>query len=295
MLSPAVTEAAPSDTAVEQAVTVVPTLLPVTAHAGETRTVTVTIQNQTTRDFRVKAKLGDIPMRRHGSRSIELVQPGTTDRGAGSWITVTPATFVLRAGKEQKVSLHITVPRDVSAGEHMGGARFLVEATGKRNTIEIGTEIPAYVFVAVAGTTSHRMQVVTKPVDGFRWSGGRVAWDVAVHNAGNVHETYSGQLHIRGHAGGDARVSIRGGILLPGESRTERLVADVREAPNVFDAKTTIHREAADTVRADSTSVFVLPWWLLAVVIGAFVVIRSRVASRVRRSSADDALPIAEP
>jgi hypothetical protein len=83
-------------------------------------------------------------------------------------------------------------------------------------------------------------------------------------------------------------------VLLPGETRSQRVSAVVRDAPDTIVARATVERTDGPTVKAKSKAMVVLPWWFLLIVIMAVMLAWWRLRRRAQRSSDGDGLPIAE-
>lgn len=290
-------QAAPA--AGEPTITVTPIYQTMVLDPGASRVVTTTVQNQTTRDFRIQLRAYDFPVRTGGSRSTDFVAAGSTPLGAGTWLTFAPRTFVVRAGAERPVRVRVAVPPDAEDGDHLGGLQYVVEPTEGAGAVSIRAAIDTYYFVQVGADAQRDLRVSVRPLDRWRWRGGRVEWAVTIENHGNVHETVTGQLRFDGRLGSVPTRRLRGGVLLPGERRTERLTAQVRDAPDVISARATVLHEpgSGEAVRSHARAhvVLVTPWWLVVLVVAALAIVWWRVASRVRASSADDPLPIAHP
>ncbi|MBC7552193.1 MAG: hypothetical protein H7269_15155 [Cellulomonas sp.] len=239
----------------------------------------------------------DLPVRRDGSRGTDFVTAGTTPLGAGAWLSIVPSTFVVRAGTETPVHVRVAVPANAEGGDHLAGVRYVVGPTDESGAVSVRFAIDTFYFVQVGAIARRDLDVSVRPLDRLHWRGGSIAWAVTVRNRGNVHETITGQLRVDGYVGSVPTQRLRGGILLPGESRTERVTASVRDAPDVLKATATVLHGGVSDAPVRSTSrakaIFVAPWWLLALIVAALALVWWRLASRPRASSAEDAMPIA--
>ena len=278
-----------------QAVTVTPAMNTLAVDAGGTLTVDATIKNQTRRGFRFTATTHDSPVRRGGSMSFDFVEAGTRPTGLGAWLTVAPRAFVLQAGTEQRVKVHVRVPAATDPGEYFGGVAFLATPLDAPGAISIRFEVKDIFLLTVGGIPKRDLRVEVHPPARWALRGGRSAWVVTLRNRGRGHEVFAGQLRFSGRFGSAPTARLRSGVLLPGETRSQRITADVRDAPDLIVAKATIRREDGPDVRADSESMVVLPWWFALLVVAGCSLAWWRLRRRARWSSDEDGMPIAGP
>lgn len=256
---------------------------------------TVTIKNQTPRAVDVTVAGNDLAVRTDGSRSPKFAAAGSQPRGAGAWLVAAPDELRIPAGSERRVQLRITAPAGTRAGGWQAAAILSVTGVGDAGNVGITQEVPVLLLVGVRGDAKRGLRATIEAESRVRARGGRTTWAVHVENAGDVHESYGGRVVVRGRTGGSRTVQLEPGILLPGESRNETVGVELREAPDVVDARLEVRtrgRAGTDDAPTDGTvtdrsaTTWVLPWWLPLVLVIAVVVIVVRV--RRRRTWVDD-------
>ncbi|MCW2956473.1 MAG: hypothetical protein JWO69_1342 [Thermoleophilia bacterium] len=236
-------------------------------------TVDITVQNQTRRAHDVRASAGDIAPRTNGAGGQPVVAdaPGTRPRGAGDWLELTPTSWRLAAGKEQRVRVRVRVPDDAPLGGNFATVTFQIDAVGNdAGTVPVTAEVGTTLLFTVAGDYRRSLEASLAADDTWRWGGGRTTWLLELRNEGDLHETVSGSVEVDGMLAAPARVPIAAGIILPGETRTQVVQVELREAPDWLSAEARVELEAGADVAADADRVVVMPWWLL--VAGAAVV-----------------------
>lgn len=290
--------AAADDAAAAEAITVAPTVISRTVRRGERFQLTVTVKNQTTRPFTFSTQVLDLEP--GTGDQPELVSAGSAERGSGRWFSVTPRSFSLGAGTERDVMLTGTVPQDAPSGS-AAAALVLQASPGGPGNLRVRTEVPAYVFLDVQGRARRDLDVELRADERLRLRGGRVRWELVVHNRGDVLEVLdAASFRVEGVLAADSREPIRPLLVLPGARRTLRFDEQARDAPDLLRGRATFERARSlddasrDQPAGDLSSVdvqaprtLVLPWWLvlLAGLVVATVTWRRR---RRRRPLARD-------
>ena len=123
-----------------------------------------------------------------------------------------------------------------------------------------------------SGDFQRDVDVTVTPDQRWHWRGGASRWTVRIHNAGDVHENVSGSLQVEGLLADGRRQPLRPGILLPGETRTQHVTVDLRDAPALLTGTARVRLDDHPDATESSERVVVLPWWLL-VLLGVLIAV----------------------
>lgn len=254
----------------------------VTADAGGRTTVSFVYKNQTSTDVTVDVAAADVRRRSGEHAGVTFAPIGEGERGAGAWLRVDAPTFDLAAGTERTIRIGIDVPTAAGAGGHYGGLTFTAHPQRPAGQVDLGARVEVPVLITVPGDARRAVDLTIEPDDRVRWSGGELAWRVRAHNAGDLHENLTGAVvSIDGALTPAQSRPLDLGILLPGETRTRTVHLSVREAPDLLRATVRAPRDAgADPVTGTAAPVAIVPWWSLAVLVIASIVVRRRLRRR---------------
>jgi hypothetical protein len=265
----------------EQAINYEPSIAFVDVEAGGGSSTTITVRNQTRSDARFAVQVQDLRAEPGPGRILEPVPIGTAPRGAGAWLDPSTEAFTLRAGTERRLDVAISVPEGAGAGGHYGAVVFTARPLDDRGSqVRIDSVVGVPVLLTVAGAYERDLRVSIEPDRRLRWTGGRQRWTVHLRNEGDVHEVVSGRVAVDAVLSGRGSTQMPAGILLPGESRTERVSFDLRSAPDAWTATARVDREGGATVRAAAPRLWVVPWWLPVALVALAAVVRWRRRAR---------------
>jgi hypothetical protein len=148
--------------------------------AGESRTITATVNGGGNIDLRVQVLCRDAL--RRGQQGFEYVEPGREFWSAGSWLTVTPAEFGLSPGQRQTLRTVVTVPPDTPDGEYY--AAFQVSASptvapADGTTVQVAGCLTSLIILAVGKSIPREARLI--PYGDVPWappgSGLGVVWE----------------------------------------------------------------------------------------------------------------------
>jgi hypothetical protein len=266
-----------------EAITYDPAFLFVEGAEGETVHATLTVKNQTRTDAHFEVEVLDMQEGRGNSRALDYVPAGEAPRGAAEWIqAIRPAAFDIEAGEERAIPVTIEIPQDAGAGGHYAALVFTAKDPDAGSQVPIDLRTPVPVLLTVRGQFERDLRISLHPDGHWRWRGGTHTWIVDLRNEGDVHEVYGGRVRIDGLLSGARSRTMRPGILLPGEHRRVRMTFELRDAPDIVGANLRVERDPGDPIEDDASRVFVLPWWLLLVLIAAISIIAWRLRTRDR-------------
>ncbi|ADR37184.1 fimbrial biogenesis chaperone [Oceanithermus profundus] len=191
-----------------------------TARPGEEKTASILIANPGAEPTRVRVSLGDWMYQPDGQPVY--LDPGSLPESASSWITFSPAEFML-AGREKKIVRYtIKVPEDAAAGTHWS----VLFLQGEDPNAQPGANIATFKI-----RVAHTIYVNVPPIE---WDGQilgiaavppdepdqPIAIAIQYANTGNGAYAVTGRLEVRdagGNVVGEAEIDRT--VVLPGATR----------------------------------------------------------------------------
>jgi hypothetical protein len=258
------------------------------ARPGERVETTVLVQNQTGVAAAFEVEVTDMQAGPGADRAFDYVPVGDAPRGAGAWTSTPTTTFRLAPATQREIDVVVDVPADAGAGGHYAALLFTAREVNPTGQFQIDALTPVPVLVTVAGEFERDLRATIDPDDRLRWSGGRARWTVELRNEGDVHENVSGRVRFDPVWSGSSSTPLGAGILLPGESRRQRVALDVRSAPDAFTADVRVDLDESEPVTATAPRMWVLPIWLVVVAIALVVVVWLRLRGRGEDSFEED-------
>jgi hypothetical protein len=217
---------------------------------------------------------------------------------ASDWVTVTPASFEVPAGKTQVVEVSITLPAQPEPGDHQLALVFLVPAGTGEGNVRVNRGISSPVFITVPGAVDSSA-AVTGLDTGWFASGGSVDVDATIEDTGTVHRDFRGQAPLLLDVAGDAEpfpdfTVMRGGV---------RDITTTWDPPLMcvcHPSVTVVNADGSESTRSVRVVVFPI-WWglgVLAALVLALValrLVRRRYRSQVAAAAAALARPAGAP
>lgn len=238
---------------------------------------------------------------------FDLLPAGQAPKDAGSWIKLDKDKVTVPAKGKVIVPFTVTVPREVTPGDHTGGIVASLAAgaqDAQGNKVKLDQRVGARVYVRAAGTLTPRLEVqqVTASYEGSAnpFSQGSATVTYTLSNTGNVRLGARQAVRVNGLFG--TSVTADGvkdlGDLLPGTSLTITAKADgvaqVLRSSAVVSVQPVAARDGVDPELPSltrSVSLWTVPWALLALVLvitggGLWVWRRKRLARAAATVSA---------
>jgi len=231
-----------------------------------------------------------------------LLAAAQTPRDVGTWITVPRHRYRIPVGKRLDLRFRVKVPADAEPGDHSGGIIASVatqEANAEGQLVTIDRRVAARVYLRVDGAARPAAQVEsvsTHYSNPAIPSGGKATVTYRLSNTGNLRVTGTAFVRITGPLGFRLGQSDEISVpeLLPGSVAefTEQVdgvfPAGRAKAEVVFLAKTADGNELPGVRK--SSSVWAMPWLLLAVVGLVVAVVVFRYVRRRRQTRTDEML-----
>ncbi|MFF3213487.1 WxL protein peptidoglycan domain-containing protein [Streptomyces sp. NPDC002886] len=237
---------------------------------------------------------------------FDLLPAGQAPKDAGSWIKLEKAKVTVPPKGNVIVPFTVTVPRDVTPGDHTGGivASLAAGATDAQgNKVKLDQRVGARVYVRAAGTLTPRLEVqqVSASYEGSAnpFSTGSATVTYTLRNTGNVRLGARQAVRVNGLFGTSVTASgVKDlGDVLPGTALTITAKADgvaqVVRSSAVVSVQPVAARDGVDPKLPSltrSVSLWTVPWALLAMVLvitggGLWVWRRRRLARAAAAAS----------
>ncbi|MFJ7266755.1 WxL protein peptidoglycan domain-containing protein [Streptomyces sp. NPDC099050] len=238
---------------------------------------------------------------------FDLLPAGQAPKDAGSWIKLEKDQVTVPPKGNVIVPFTVTVPRDVTPGDHTGGIVASLAAgaqDGQGNKVKLDQRVGSRVYVRAAGTLTPRLEVqqVAASYQGSAnpFSEGSATVTYTLRNTGNVRLGARQAVRVNGLFGTSVTASgVKDlGDLLPGTSLTITAKADgvaqVLRSSAVVSVQPVAARDGVDPKLPSltrSVSLWTVPWALLAMVLvitggGLWVWRRRRLARAAAAASA---------
>lgn len=244
-----------------------------TLDPGASGRAVASLTNPGTAPLRVSLELRDLTFTEDGTPHL-----GGAEDGLGGWGGFEDDEVVVPAGTTVPVAFQLTVPSGTSPGDHIGAA--VAVTRHELGGAEVVQQVATRVVVTVPGETARSLEITR--VD-LRHAGGFVPGPVVARVS--VRNTGSIRLAPRVVVG-DQDAS--GSRLLTREA-TDTYVAEV--PVSVFGGVVrlpVVVTDASGVTRRLDESMFLVPWWLVALVAGAGAI--WAVRRRLRGPSGDASL-----
>jgi len=274
----------------DEGLTLSPPLREVTIAPGQTNTQTIKITNPTANLVELYPKVMDF------SAKGETGEPGfsepSEDSGKyslASWIEISQSKIALTPEQIVEYTYTINVPSDAEPGGHYGVVFFATEPpelSGGTSNIALSSMVGGLVLVRVPGDITEDARIEELKSDKFLYLFNKVALITRINNLGNVHFKPTGTIKISnifGHTTETLTFNDQNGNVLP---------ESIRKFENQWNSKKILvgpYTATADLVYGesrqvltDSTTFWIIPWWLLvaiaviAVSLTVYLIIRKK-------------------
>jgi hypothetical protein len=181
---------APRPAAADLSLDVEPARYELTAPAGATRTLPLSVRNTGTAPTHVVASVNDFTLGPDGRYAF--LPPGSARYSAGTWTTINPREFDLAPGAFQEIRYSVAVPSR-AAGEYSSLVFFTTRPPRARNAFGVMERVASRVYVLVGGDAR-----VAGRIDGVSAraaaDGRQYALDFT--NTGTMHVYLNGEVEI---------------------------------------------------------------------------------------------------
>jgi hypothetical protein len=171
---------------------------------GQSKTVTVTIQNVTkndgsytviTNDFQAKDETGAPSLLLNGSLNAQ--------HGLKQYMSA-PKTVAVAAGQQKEVPVTVTLPANIAGGGYYGAVRFAPATAGQNGAnVSLSGSVASLILVSVPGDVTDNLQIASFSAShgdssgSFFTSNKDLSATVRFRNAGNVQEQPFGKILLK--------------------------------------------------------------------------------------------------
>lgn len=171
---------------------------------GETKTVSVTLQNVTNATGIYKIIVNDFEARDEtGAPSLLLGGETNSRHGLKKFITA-PKTISVASGEQKEIQITIAIPSNAAAGGYFGAIRFAPASTGDNNeNVSLSGSVASLLLVRVSGEVTENLQVVSidvrkgNDIGTFFVDNNNLKAAIRFRNAGNVQEQPFGKVLLK--------------------------------------------------------------------------------------------------
>jgi hypothetical protein len=212
---------------------------------------------------------------------------------AGGWIDLAVDTIVIPPRGVARIPFRITVPADPPGGSAFAAVGTLSRTSTDTGDTSLGVEtiVASLVLLQLPGEASPDLRLREVQAPRLRWE--RESWTLAafVDNDGNLQGATQGRVRLRSIFGNEvASLGVQTRTILPGGR--ERIEATWDRVPWIGLYRWDL-RVATDEPRASATArgwfVALPPWWVLAIVGAALLVLLAHTVIVRRDPSVDEA------
>ncbi len=275
-----------------QALEIAPPVLNVRGNPGETVKAQISLRDISPVKLLVKNEINDFTANNEedGTPKILLEEGEVSPYSIKSWISPLPQ-ITLNPKEVQQLNVNISIPHNAAPGGYYGVIRFTAEAPGlSQSGVSLSASLGALVLLRVNGDAKEAMNIeefftAVNNTKGSLFESTPIQFYVRIKNSGNIHEQPRGQIAIKDMFGqnvANLNVNLENRNVLPGSIR--KFVTSLDQT--VIGNKILFGRYTADLIMtygnnqqtASSLSFWVIPYKLIAMVIGGllllFIVLR---------------------
>jgi hypothetical protein len=172
---------------------------------GESKTLSVFVQNVTTGDENLQVIVNDFTTNdENGTPSLLLNGKSNARYGLKKYITV-PKTVTVPAGQQKEVKVAIAIPKDAAGGGYFGAVRFAPASEGAAadKNVSLSGSVGSLILVSVPGKVTESLQIASfdarKDDDASKifTTGSGLKATVRFRNSGNVQEQPFGKVVLK--------------------------------------------------------------------------------------------------
>lgn len=277
-------------------ITVSPARAEVVLAPGEEREIVLTIKNGTLSLLRVDVSFEDIAAETQQSPQDAPVRLLGSESGANtlrSFLSTARADLVLRPGREESVSVRVTIPGETLPGGRYGSAVFRVTPADPSLGGEVAVEsrIAVPLFVRIEGAVKEEGKLVAFGIlnaERFVPSPDEthpIRFHLSFLNSGDVYLNPYGTISISGLWGNPRRVLVDPYAVLPGSTRSREVFLTDTLPPGPYTATLSLARGYGEDIDTLEARFFVLPGVTTLLLVLLFVLFLGYLIRRSLRLS----------
>lgn len=242
-----------------------------TINSGESTNGVISLTNVSDEAVKIETILRDfVPMA--GTISIQFVGRAEGATTVVDWISLDhKEPFILEKGKAKEIQYTIRAPANAEPGGHFGTIFFKANSLKEKETLKIGTQVGALVFVIVPGPNIQKGKILdfsaakffsgtTKPLDILKRKPATVNFKIKFENTGTIHFEPKGTIKITNMFGKEvAEVAVAGQVVLPTGARDLSNEWPVRFLLGYYKAKASVFDGEGNELTTKTISFFAFP------------------------------------
>jgi len=271
---------------------------------GETTENVIRVTNPTSELVEVYPQVMDFRAGGEGGEPSFYISEGDSDKfSLAKWITFSSSKLALTPEQIVEFRYTLTIPEDAEPGGHYGAVFFVSEPpvdTEPESKVSIGSMVGSLILLTVPGETIEK-----GVVDDFSTNknifivGDKATFTTRISNIGNVHFKPKGNIVVKSVFGKEQ------GVISFNEQAGNVLPDSIRKFENEWRYpwyKVGIYRAELATIYgvsekplASVATFWILPWWLIAILIAIVISVISFFWYRKRRNSPKKNISKAQP
>jgi hypothetical protein len=171
---------------------------------GETKTVSVQLQNVTNADGEYQIITNDFDSKDESGAPALLLNGATNARHGLKNYMSTPKTVSVKKGEQKSITVSITLPKNIAGGGYYGAVRFAPASSDAQGAnVSLSGSVASLILVSVPGDVKEDLQIASFQVrhgDSSRvlfTSNKDLKASVRFRNAGNVQEQPFGKIQLK--------------------------------------------------------------------------------------------------
>ncbi|OGG40811.1 hypothetical protein A3A21_01105 [Candidatus Jorgensenbacteria bacterium RIFCSPLOWO2_01_FULL_45_25b] len=208
--------------------------------------------------------------------------------GLKNWIEADRDAFILKPLETQEIRLTISIPKDASPGDHIGGVFFLRAAVSpKESGTGIGYAVGAIIETEVSGEIQDEASIKSFYTEKAVYNLPEVIFRVTVENEGNVIVRPRGFINItdvKGKKVGEIRVNDKGSAVLLGGKRTfqETWKGEKASFGRYQASVSLVYGKTERKTISNATSFWIFPFKVVGIVIGGIIFVIGGILMGIR-------------
>jgi len=258
-----------------------------TINPGESKTVTMTVQNVTGSEATFQAIINDfVANSENGEPALILDSSKYAPSHSLKRYIGNISNFSLKAGETKNISVNISIPSSAAGGGYYGAVRFAPASTDGGKNVTLSASVGSIILVRVPGDIKDDMTIssfdVRRGKDGVSGSSFFVTNKdlysvVRFHNSGNVHEQPFGKVQLLKGSKVIQETEINTatpkGNVLPDSTRRFDVKLDKVGAFGKYTVQGNFGYGSNGQLLSATTSFWVIPLPLIVTVIGVIIVL----------------------
>lgn len=260
-------------------ISAIPPRLEVEINPGEVKTFQIKVRNESSVDRPLTTEIKDFVVIDDSGTPIQIENTDINEEdnrwAAASWIQVSPAKFIIKAGETKSLSLTVLAPEDALPGGHYAmvlhspETEAIIDGTGSIIQPRVGT----LVYVTIPGNIKQDAVVREFSAPNFL-EFGPVNFKTSVTNLSDIHISPTGNIIVTNWFGGNtATIPLEDTNIFPYVSRDIYTTLNKKWLFGRYKAQLIAGYGTTGGALAATLFFWVIPWRLIVVILAAIALI----------------------